>query len=101
MQAQYNDTIRPVYDTIRYYIRYNTAQRLPLARDITLDPHDLPRAFVLLTNLAQVLFNDTIRYNIRYGRPAASDAEVEEAAQAACIHETIVTKFPNVGAWGS
>ena len=29
-----------------------------------------------------VLFNDTIRYNIRYGRWEASDAEVEEAAPA-------------------
>lgn len=41
-----------------------------------------------------MLFNDTILYNIRYGRPEASDEEVHEAAQAACIHETIVTKFP-------
>ncbi len=32
-----------------------------------------------------VLFNDTIRYNIRYGRWAASDAEVEEAAGLAQI----------------
>src|SRR6201999_3211562 len=32
-----------------------------------------------------VLFNDTIRYNIRYGRWAASDAEVEQAAQLAQI----------------
>jgi ATP-binding cassette subfamily B protein len=32
-----------------------------------------------------VLFNDTIRYNIRYGRWAASDAEVEEAARLAQI----------------
>jgi ABC-type transport system involved in Fe-S cluster assembly fused permease/ATPase subunit len=32
-----------------------------------------------------VLFNDTIRYNIRYGRWDASDAEVEEAAQLAQI----------------
>ena len=32
-----------------------------------------------------VLFNDTIRYNIRYGRPGASDAEVEQAAQLAQI----------------
>ena len=36
-----------------------------------------------------VLFNDTIRYNIRYGRPEASDAEVIEAARAAHIHEFI------------
>ena len=32
-----------------------------------------------------VLFNDTIRYNIRYGRWDASDAEVEEAARQAQI----------------
>ena len=32
-----------------------------------------------------VLFNDTIRYNIRYGRADASDAEVEEAARQAQI----------------
>jgi ATP-binding cassette subfamily B protein len=32
-----------------------------------------------------VLFNDTIHYNIRYGRPDATDAEVEEAARLARI----------------
>jgi len=32
-----------------------------------------------------VLFNDSIRYNIRYGRPGASDAEVEAAARLARI----------------
>jgi ATP-binding cassette subfamily B protein len=36
-----------------------------------------------------VLFNDTIRYNIRYGRPDASDEEVEEAARLAHIHDFI------------
>ncbi|WIA21925.1 hypothetical protein OEZ85_004292 [Tetradesmus obliquus] len=41
-----------------------------------------------------VLFNDTIRYNIRYGRIAASDKEIEEVADAACIHEPITTRFP-------
>lgn len=44
-----------------------------------------------------VLFNDSIRYNIRYGRISASDGEVEEAAEAACIAETINTRFPKVG----
>jgi ATP-binding cassette subfamily B protein len=38
-----------------------------------------------------VLFNDTILYNIRYGRPEASDAEVHEAARAAHIHDFITT----------
>src|SRR5450432_2952527 len=36
-----------------------------------------------------VLFNDTIRYNIRYGRWDASDAEVERAAQLAQIDRFI------------
>jgi ABC-type transport system involved in Fe-S cluster assembly fused permease/ATPase subunit len=36
-----------------------------------------------------VLFNDTVRYNIRYGRWDASDAEVEEAARQAQIDDFI------------
>jgi ATP-binding cassette subfamily B protein len=36
-----------------------------------------------------VLFNDTIRYNIAYGRPGASEAEIEEAARLARIHDFI------------
>jgi ATP-binding cassette, subfamily B, heavy metal transporter len=36
-----------------------------------------------------VLFNDTVRYNIRYGRPDASDAEVEAAAKLAQIHDFV------------
>jgi len=36
-----------------------------------------------------VLFNDTIRYNIRYGRWEASDAEVEQAARLAQIDDFI------------
>jgi len=38
-----------------------------------------------------VLFNDTIAYNIRYGRVSASEAEVEAAAEAAQIAEFIRT----------
>ena len=36
-----------------------------------------------------VLFNDTIGYNIAYGRPAASQTEIEAAARAAQIHDFI------------
>jgi ATP-binding cassette subfamily B protein len=36
-----------------------------------------------------VLFNDTVEYNIAYGRPGATRAEVEEAARAARIHDFI------------
>ncbi|MEK6243162.1 MAG: ABC transporter ATP-binding protein/permease [Pseudomonadota bacterium] len=38
-----------------------------------------------------VLFNDTIRYNIHYGRTGASEAQVVEAARAAHIHDFILT----------
>jgi ATP-binding cassette subfamily B protein len=38
-----------------------------------------------------VLFNDTIRYNIRYGRPDATPEEVIEAARAAHIHDFVAT----------
>ncbi len=40
-----------------------------------------------------VLFNDTIRDNIRFGRPGASDADVEEAARAAELHD-FITALP-------
>jgi ATP-binding cassette subfamily B protein len=36
-----------------------------------------------------VLFNDTIEYNIAYGRPRAGRADIEEAARAARIHAFI------------
>ncbi|MFG6465298.1 ABCB family ABC transporter ATP-binding protein/permease [Roseateles sp. BYS87W] len=38
-----------------------------------------------------VLFNDTVAYNIAYGRPGASQAEVEAAARAAHIHDFIAS----------
>jgi ATP-binding cassette, subfamily B, heavy metal transporter len=36
-----------------------------------------------------VLFNDTVEYNIAYGKPGATRSEVEEAARAAHIHNFI------------
>jgi len=38
-----------------------------------------------------VLFNDSIYYNIAYGRPDATREEIEEAARAAHIHDFIVS----------
>jgi ABC-type transport system involved in Fe-S cluster assembly fused permease/ATPase subunit len=38
-----------------------------------------------------VLFNDTIEYNIAYGRPGASRADIVAAARAASIHDFIET----------
>jgi ATP-binding cassette subfamily B protein len=47
------------------------------------------RAAIGMVPQDTVLFNDTIRYNIRYGRWEASDAEVEEAARLAQIDNFI------------
>jgi ATP-binding cassette subfamily B protein len=47
------------------------------------------RASIGMVPQDTVLFNDTIRYNIRYGRWAASDAEVEQAARLAQIDHFI------------
>ena len=38
-----------------------------------------------------VLFNDTVAYNIAYGRPGSSQLEVEQAAKAARIHDFIAS----------
>jgi len=45
------------------------------------------------------LFLDTIRENIRYGRPDATDAEVEEAARVARIHDFIMTMPDGYDTW--
>jgi ATP-binding cassette subfamily B protein len=37
-----------------------------------------------------VLFNDSIRYNIAYGRPDATEAEIEQAARLAQIHDFVM-----------
>ena len=41
-----------------------------------------------------ILFNRTIRENIRYGRLDANDAEIEEACRAAAVHDAIIG-FPD------
>ena len=47
------------------------------------------RAAIGIVPQDTVLFNDTIYYNIAYGRPGATRAEVEEAARLARIHDFI------------
>jgi len=58
-------------------------------QDIRAVTQDSLRASIGMVPQDTVLFNDTIRYNIRYGRWDASDAEVEEAAQLAQIDHFI------------
>jgi len=58
------------------------------------DLRDLPRATfrraLALVPQDPVIFATTARENIRFGRPEASDAEVEAAARAAAAHDFIV-----------
>jgi len=52
------------------------------------------RAAIGIVPQDTVLFNDTIRYNIEYGRPGASREEVEEAARLASI-DHFLEKLPD------
>ncbi|MBR0876384.1 ABC-type transport system involved in Fe-S cluster assembly fused permease/ATPase subunit [Bradyrhizobium japonicum] len=58
-------------------------------QDIREVTQDSLRASIGMVPQDTVLFNDTIRYNIRYGRWDADDAEVEEAARLAQIDHFI------------
>jgi ATP-binding cassette subfamily B protein len=49
------------------------------------------RSAIAIVPQDTVLFNDTIHYNIQYGRPAANEDEVIAAAKAAHIHDFIVS----------
>jgi ATP-binding cassette subfamily B protein len=52
------------------------------------------RACIGIVPQDTVLFNDTIAYNIAYGRPGASQEEIESAAKAAQIHD-FITSLPD------
>jgi ATP-binding cassette, subfamily B, heavy metal transporter len=56
-------------------------------RDVT---QSSVRAAIGIVPQDTVLFNDTIYYNIAYGRPSATRAEVEEAAKLARIHDFVM-----------
>lgn len=60
-------------------------------RDVTLDRL---RSCMGVVPQDTVLFNDTIFYNIQYGRMTASKEEVIEAARQAAIHDVIM-RFPD------
>jgi ATP-binding cassette subfamily B protein len=70
------------YDVNGGAIRINDAD----IRDVT---QSSLRAAIGIVPQDTVLFNDTIYYNIRYGRPDAARGEVIAAAQAAHIHDFI------------
>ncbi len=68
---------------------------------VTVDGHDVRdyaqaslRAAIGVVPQDTVLFNDTIRYNIAYGRIGASQAEIEHAARLAQVHD-FVQRLPD------
>ena len=68
---------------------------------VTIDGQDIRdvtqaslRAAIGVVPQDTVLFNDTIRYNISYGRPDASQEEIEAAAKLAQIHD-FIGKMPD------
>ncbi|MGE4219595.1 MAG: ABC transporter ATP-binding protein/permease [Alphaproteobacteria bacterium] len=58
-------------------------------QDIRQVRQDSLRAAIGIVPQDTVLFNDTVYYNISYGRPAATKEEVEAAARHARIHDFI------------
>jgi len=78
-------------------------QRLydPTNGEILWDENDLRDAKVVslkrqiaLVTQETVLFNDTIRYNISYGKPDATEAEIAEAARIA-FADSFIEELPN------
>ena len=73
----------------------------PTTGRILIDGHDLReltqaslRQAIAVVPQDTVLFNDTIGYNLAFGRPEASAAEIEAAARAAQLHG-FITGLPN------
>jgi len=63
-------------------------------RDIRSVTQDSLRRHIGIIQQDVFLFADTVRENIRYGRPDATDDEVEDAARRAAIHDEI-TQMPD------
>jgi ATP-binding cassette subfamily B protein len=78
---------------VRFYDPQEGAVRLDGRdlRDISLA--DLRRA-ILLVDQSPYLFHATVRENIAYARPQATDSEIAAAAEAAAVHERILA-LPN------
>jgi ATP-binding cassette, subfamily B, bacterial MsbA len=52
------------------------------------------RRHIALVTQETILFNDTVRYNITYGRPDATDEEIHDAARTALAHD-FINELPN------
>lgn len=73
---------------------------VPQKGSISIDGHDIRdatlgslRSQIGIVSQNVILFNDTVRANIAFGRPEASESDVLKAAQAAFAHE-FITRLP-------
>jgi subfamily B ATP-binding cassette protein MsbA len=73
----------------------------PISGEVLWDGIDLRNAKlgslrrqIALVTQETVLFNDTVRYNITYGRPDATDGEMEDAARTA-FADQFIRELPN------
>ena len=73
----------------RFYNANQGAVRID-GQDVTQVTQSSLRAAIGIVPQDTVLFNDTIYYNVSYGRPDASPAEIEEAARLARIHDFVM-----------
>jgi subfamily B ATP-binding cassette protein MsbA len=67
---------------------------------VRIDSHDIRnvsikslRQQIAIVSQEPILFNDTVRNNIAYGKPAATEEEIHEAARAAYAYD-FIQKFP-------
>jgi ATP-binding cassette subfamily B protein len=71
---------------------YDVAQGRVLVDGVdvrNVDPHALRRRFAYVEQ-EPTIFAGTVRENIRFGKPEASDAEIEQAARAALVHDFVM-----------
>ena len=80
-----------------YDVGFAEGDRSAAAGRITIDGQDIRdvtqssvRAVLGIVPQDTVLFNDTIRYNIAYGKPGSSDADIEDAARRAHVLDFIL-----------
>ncbi len=86
-KSTFLDLLCRFYDPTAGSIEFDDVDIRTIKRDSLLSK-------VAVVSQENFLFHDTIGENIRYGRPGATDAEVEAAAKAANIHE-MIAKLPD------
>ncbi|MEE9329809.1 MAG: ABC transporter ATP-binding protein [Parvularculaceae bacterium] len=82
-----------VFNLIPRLYDIQTGEILINGQEISTVTIETLRDAIALVSQDAIMFDDTIRANIAFGRPGASDAEITQAARAAAAEEFILT-FP-------